>query len=132
MLNLPGYKFTEKIHEDNQLKFYRGHTVRDQLPVMIKALLAGASPVDVSKIMNEYEITRSLDIKGIIKPVRLERAGLTIALIMEDSGAIPLRKCQQTSRPDLLAFFSTSHITTPARTRRVKVCTIRCVAYEVG
>ena len=106
MFSLPGYISTEELYENNPLKVYRGKSIQDQSPVMIKTLQAGASPVDVAKLMNEYEITRSLDIKGIIKPVRLERAGLTIALIMEDNGSILFSKYLQTSSPDLQAFFS--------------------------
>ena len=106
MFSLPGYESTEELYENNLVKVYRGQRIQDQLPVMIKALQEGANPVDMSKLVNEYEITRTLDIQGIIKPVRLERAGSIIALIMEDKGAIPLRKYLQVSPPNLSLFFS--------------------------
>ena len=105
MLSFPGYKITEEIYDNNQLKIYRGHSVQDRTPVLIKVLQAGASPVEVARLMNEYEITLSLTIKGIIKPLRLERLGLNIALIMEDNGNISLGKYLLTSRLELSAFF---------------------------
>lgn len=104
MITLPDYIITEEICEDNWLKIYRGYRVRDRSPVMIKAIQAGDNPADIVKLMNEYEVTRNLDIRGIIKPVQMEWAGLTVALIMEDNGDIPIRKYLQTGRPDLSTF----------------------------
>jgi len=106
MFTLPGYKITEEIHETNRFRVYRGKTIQNQSPVMIKVLKTGANPADIAKLMHEYEITRSLRNRGIIKPIRLEWAGMTVALIMEDSGAIPLRQHLQTSSPELQAFLS--------------------------
>ena len=105
MFSLPGYIILEEIHENDRLKIYRAHPERERSPVIIK-VLKGTDPVDISKLVNEYETTRNLDITGIIKLVRLERVGMSLALIMEDIGAISLRKHLQTCRSNLSAFFS--------------------------
>lgn len=109
MFTLPGYIIIEEIHENNRIKVYRGLTAGDRLPVIIKAVRAvTANPVSISKLLYEYEISRNLDIEGIIKPARLEQNGVTIALIMEDIGAVSLRKHLAGNRPDLPGFFSIS------------------------
>ncbi|WP_347489289.1 AAA family ATPase [Desulfoscipio sp. XC116] len=109
MFTLPNYVITEEIHENNRIKVYRGHAVWDRSPVIIKAIKTGmADPVNISKLIYEYEISRSLDIEGIVKPARLEQNGATLALIMEDTGAISLREYLADNRPDLSGFFSIS------------------------
>jgi len=105
MFFLPGYKIIQELCENEWLKIYRGQRVHDQLPVIIKVLQAGANQTDRAKLMNEYMITRNLDIKGIIKPLRLEWAGLTFALILEDDGVIQLGKYFHHGSPALPDFF---------------------------
>ncbi|WP_214659157.1 AAA family ATPase [Candidatus Formimonas warabiya] len=107
MIKLADYIISEKIHENNRISVYRGQTVPDRKPVVIKALKAeAANPAAVSRLMYEYEIARDLDIPGIVRPVRLERAGASLALIMEDTGAGSLRAYLSGHRPDLAAFLS--------------------------
>ena len=85
MISLPGYILEEIIHENKSLRIYRGHTVADQLPVIIKALKNETSnALDSAKVMHEYRITRDLDSKGIAKPLRLEGDEISLALVMED------------------------------------------------
>lgn len=105
MFTLPGYKIIQELYENAWLKIYRGQRVHDQTPVLIKALQAGAGQADRARMMNEYVITRNLDSKGIIKPLRLEWAGLTFALILEDHGFIQLGKYFQHGSPALPDFF---------------------------
>jgi serine/threonine protein kinase len=61
MYILSDYKICEVIHENNIIKVYRGYSVKDQMPVIIKALKKEAiSPVEISMLMHEYEITQNL------------------------------------------------------------------------
>ncbi|WP_094603994.1 Serine/threonine-protein kinase PknD [Sporomusa silvacetica DSM 10669] len=106
MVTLPGYIITEELYEYNRFKVYRAQTIQDRSQVLVKTINPGANTADIAKLINEYEITRNLNIGGVIKPVRLERAGSTIALIMEDNGAIPLRTHLKNSPPALTLFFS--------------------------
>lgn len=105
MVTLPGYIITEEIYEYNRFKVYRAQTVQDRSQVLVKTLNPGANTDDIAKLINEYGITRNLNIGGVIKPVRLERTGLTIAMIMEDNGAIPLIAHLKNSLPALSLFF---------------------------
>ncbi len=106
IFNLSDYLVAELIDENNQLTVYRGKSVQKQSSVIIKTLKPGAGTADIAKLINEYEITRNLDISGIIKPVRLEWTDLTVALVFDDTGDLPLKKYLQANRPDLLFFFS--------------------------
>jgi predicted ATPase/DNA-binding CsgD family transcriptional regulator len=67
--------------------------------VVIKLLKEEASnPAGISRLLYEYELSRSLDVEGIVKPIRLEHERMIFALIMEDTGGISLRKYMQNRR----------------------------------
>lgn len=96
MIILPNYVICEQIHENKRIEVYRGYTVKDRIPVVIKVLKEeAANPIGISRLLHEYEITRNLNIEGIIKPTRLEQAGSLFVLTMEDKGAVSLRKYMQ-------------------------------------
>lgn len=106
-LQLPGYVINEQIYENDRVKVSRGYTAIGLRPVVIKMLREErANPAEVSKMLYEYEIVRSLDIEGIVRPICLERSRGSISLVMEDTGAISLRKYLQLNRPGLASFFS--------------------------
>ncbi|HHW47732.1 MAG TPA: AAA family ATPase [Clostridiaceae bacterium] len=102
---LHDYRISEVLHENNTIKVYRGYSVKNRMPVIIKALKKeAANPVEISVLIHEYEIMRNLDIDGIIKPVKFEQERTFFALVMEDVGAISLRKYIQAHTLDLLCF----------------------------
>jgi serine/threonine protein kinase len=93
MLALSGYVIDEEIHENNRIRVYRGLRVQDSNAVIIKALKEEAfNPSGISRLIYEYEITRNIDIDGIVKPLQLEQEGTVFALVMEDTGAVSLRE----------------------------------------
>ena len=99
MFVLHDYKICEVIHENNIIKVYRGYTVKDRMPVIIKALKKEATNlVEISMLMHEYEITRKLNIEGIIKPMKFEQAGSLFALVMKDIGLYLLENTFRTIR----------------------------------
>ncbi|MGI6777016.1 MAG: helix-turn-helix transcriptional regulator [Acetivibrionales bacterium] len=105
MFVLPGYIIYEHIHENNRINVFRGYTAKDRIPVIIKALKEeAADPLGISRLIHEFEITRNLNIEGIIKPIKLEQAGSLFALVMKDIGAISLRKHIQRHPVDLPEF----------------------------
>lgn len=96
MAILPNYTILEEIHQNiyqnNKIRTFRGYMTVNQTPVMIKILMKEAFNLfDVSRLINEYEITQSLDIDGIIKPMALERTDSYFALITKDIGVVPLK-----------------------------------------
>jgi len=105
MYVLHDYRISEVIHENNTIRVYRGYSVKDRMPVVIKALKKeAASPIEVSVLIHEYDITRNLDIEGIIKPVKLEKEKSLYALVMKDVGAVSFRKYINDPPVDLVFF----------------------------
>lgn len=99
MLALSGYVINEEIHENNRIRVCRGRQIQDGSPVVIKALKEEASnPAEISRLLYEYELCRSLDAEGIVKPIRLEHERMLFAIIMEDTGGISLRQYLQNRR----------------------------------
>ncbi|MEL7564095.1 MAG: AAA family ATPase [Dehalobacterium sp.] len=96
MIILPNYVILRQVHENNRIQIFKGYTTAERMPVIIKALKKeAANPIEMAKLIHEYEITRDLNIDGIIRPMRLERAKSFLALVMEDIGAISLKKYVQ-------------------------------------
>jgi len=107
MLNLPDYVIGEQIHENSRIRIYKGYTRNGLLPVIIKMLKKeAANPLGIAGLMYEYEITRNLNIDGIVKPLGLEQSGSLFALIMEDVGAVSLRKYLQNYPVSLQRFLT--------------------------
>jgi predicted ATPase/DNA-binding CsgD family transcriptional regulator len=105
MLALSGYVIDEELHENNRIRVYRGRQIQDGSPVVIKTLKEEASnPAGISRLLYEYEISRCLDVEGIVKPIRLEHERMIFALIMEDTGGISLREYMQNRRVSTESF----------------------------
>lgn len=93
MLNLKDYDIQEKVYENGSKILYRGYSSGNGKAVIIKVLKEeSTSSADVSRLYYEYEITRKLSTKSIMKPIGLEKAGNSLALIIECDGEISLRE----------------------------------------
>ncbi|NLO96870.1 MAG: AAA family ATPase [Peptococcaceae bacterium] len=104
MLELPGYTIYEKVNEYEKTIVYRGYISNDKIPVVIKVLKT-ATPADISNFIYEYELTRSLNIEGIIKPMRLENTNGNFAMVVADSEDITLKKFFENNTPVELPHF---------------------------
>ena len=78
---------------------YRGIREHDQKSVVIK-LLKNSYPSfnELLQFRNQYTITKSLDISGIVHPYSLEAYQNSSALVMEDFGGVSLREYIQTTK----------------------------------
>jgi len=93
MFTLPGYVINEQIHEGSRTKVFRGYTLDEGIPVVLKVLFRDAADSEkTSRFFREYEITRSLNIEGIVRPEKLEQTDSVIALVSKDFGAISLKE----------------------------------------
>jgi len=95
MLELAGYTVTEKFYEDVNIILYRGYANHDDQPVIIKSLTPYPEPKQVARFHHEYEMTKDLDLDGIIKPYDLQKYKNTWALILEDIQGEPLKNILQ-------------------------------------
>jgi PAS domain S-box-containing protein len=108
MYELPGYKIIEKIHEDSRTVIYRAlkeKGISKSLPVIIKTQKKDAFDAkETVKLQNDYEITKSLEIEGVVKPYELVTHRNIPALIMEDFNSTPLTNLLRSKKMDLMQF----------------------------
>ncbi|MDZ8051206.1 MAG: AAA family ATPase [Aulosira sp. ZfuVER01] len=93
--NIAGYRITEKIYSGSKTIVYRGIREQDQKPVIIK-LMRSEYPTftEIAQFRNQYNITKNLEIPGIVKPLSLENYRNSYALVMEDYGGVSLKDWQ--------------------------------------
>ena len=87
-----GYRDLELIHDGKKCRIFRGLRETDLRPVILKATREYPSPKDVSGFRHEYEITKNLDIDGIVRILGIEDFQSGVALIEEDFDGRSLRK----------------------------------------
>ncbi len=105
MLGLPDYTVTEKIYQGDKTVVYRGYREEDTLPVIIKTLLSPyPEPKKIAQFHHEYEITKDLNLTGIIKPYELRKYKNTWALILEDIHGSSLKNLLAVQQLDLVTF----------------------------
>lgn len=89
MIQIPGYNISDKIFESRRSIVFRGQKKKNRQDVIIK-VLRGEYPSleDLAQFRREFEITQSLGLDGIIKVYSLEKVKNSLAIVMEDIGAI--------------------------------------------
>ena len=99
------YKIIETIDEGVSTVIYRGYGRQDNKPYLIKSLKKEhPSLTDLAKLQHEFEITQSLNIKGIVNPYSLEKYNNSLVLILEDFSGKTLKNRIAISRFELLEF----------------------------
>lgn len=105
MISVPGYKIIEKIHQDTRSTLYRGRRETDETPVLIKTPSSEyPSSGDLGRLSHEFEITKDLNLRGILRPYTLQKIGGTLALILEDVGGQSLKSFTASRRLSLREF----------------------------
>ena len=99
---IPGYSLEEVIYESNRTRLWRGKRQRDGLLVLIKgAASPQQSAQELAEIRHEHEITRDLEIDGVLKSKELAQCENGLALILENTEGLPLRMLMDADRIDL-------------------------------
>jgi PAS domain S-box-containing protein len=84
MATTPGYTLTAPVCETGDLLLYRATRSRDGLSVLLKVPEAARpTPLLLSRLEREYELTRDLDSSRITRPIALERHADSVALVLE-------------------------------------------------
>jgi predicted ATPase/signal transduction histidine kinase/tRNA A-37 threonylcarbamoyl transferase component Bud32 len=105
MLELTGHTVVAKIYQGDKTIVYRGYRTQDNQPVIIKVLQSHYSDAKkVAKFHHEYEITKNLDLAGIIKPYELLKHKNTWVLILEDIQGDSLKTLLATQKLELVTF----------------------------
>jgi PAS domain S-box-containing protein len=100
MIALPGIAIQNKIYESSNSLVYRG--IRDDgVGIIVKMLkLDYPSPQELTRYRQEYKITRSLNLEGVIKAYSQQNYQRTLLIILEDFGGESLEKWMH-QRPDI-------------------------------
>ena len=87
MLTLPGYQILTQIYESGNTLVYRGIREQDSQPVILKLHKEDyPTPSELARYKQEYEITRNLNLNGVVRAYSLERYQNTLVIIFEDFG----------------------------------------------
>ncbi len=102
MFNVPGYKIIEELHQGSYTTVYRGQNQESGQKVILKTLAAEYPSLEIfASLKNEFEISRDLDLPGIVKPIALHKLDRNLALILEDFGGQDLKKVMSAHPLDL-------------------------------
>ena len=92
MLSLPGYSITAQIYESAYSLVYRGVRERDLQPLIFKVLKPNyPTPNELTRYRQEYEITRSLNLEGVVRVYGIETYHNTLVMFLEDFGGESLK-----------------------------------------
>ncbi|HEY9596374.1 MAG TPA: serine/threonine-protein kinase, partial [Cyanophyceae cyanobacterium] len=98
MISLPQVAVTAKIYESANSVVYRGIREGDHTPVILKVLKEDyPTPAELTRYKQEYEITRSLNLDGVVKAYSLQDYQRSLVMLLEDFGGESLAKWMQTS-----------------------------------
>jgi predicted ATPase/signal transduction histidine kinase/tRNA A-37 threonylcarbamoyl transferase component Bud32 len=93
MLTLLNYQIGTQIYESANSLVYRGVREKDNQPVILKVLKEDyPTPEELTRYRQEYEITKSLNIEGVVKTYGIEKYQNTLVIILEDFGGDSLKE----------------------------------------
>jgi len=110
MIALAGVAIHSKIYESSASLVYRGSRVQDNQAIVIKLLKQDyPSPQELTRYRQEYQITRSLNLEGVVKAYSQQDYQRTLIILLEDFGGESLeywmRNRPESFRPMPLAPF---------------------------
>jgi predicted ATPase/signal transduction histidine kinase/CheY-like chemotaxis protein/tRNA A-37 threonylcarbamoyl transferase component Bud32 len=98
MISIPHITVTAKIYESANSVVYRGIREQDNTAVILKVLKEDyPTPSELTRYKQEYEITHSLNLSGVVKAYNLQEYQRTLVIILEDFGGESLEKLIQES-----------------------------------
>ncbi|MHC5939233.1 protein kinase domain-containing protein [Nostoc sp.] len=100
MIALPGIAIQDKIYESSNSLVYRG--IRDDgVAIIVKMLkLDYPSSQELTRYRQEYKITRSLNLEGVVKAYSQQDYQRTLVILLEDFSGESLEKWMH-KRPDI-------------------------------
>jgi len=87
------YQILAKIYESNNSLVYRAILAQNHQPIILKILKEDyPTPAELNRYKQEYEITRSLNLEGVVKAYNLQRYQNSMIMLLEDFGGESLKK----------------------------------------
>lgn len=91
MITVPGITILAGISENTNSLVYRGIREQDKQSVILKVLKTEyPTPDEIARYQQEYQITHSLNLEGVVKAYSLETIQNTPVIIFEDCGGLSL------------------------------------------
>ncbi len=90
MLTIPGYRVVRQLYQGSRTIVYQAQRSGDRKPVVIKALHQ-LTPENIGILRHEFEMTRRLDVEGVVRLYGIEYSDSGPALILEYFGGVPLK-----------------------------------------
>ncbi|MBD2628649.1 AAA family ATPase [Trichormus variabilis] len=113
MFTVPGISIQTQIYESNNSLVYRGKTEKDNQPIILKVLKDNyPTPQELARYHTEYEITKSLNLTGVVKVYNLQKYQNTLVMSIEDFGGESLRIWMQQKSFTLEEFLKIAITTT--------------------
>ncbi|NER33709.1 MAG: AAA family ATPase [Oscillatoria sp. SIO1A7] len=107
MITLLGYQIREQIYESANSLVYRGIRQSDDRPVILKLLkLDYPTPEELRRYKQEYDITRSLNLDGVVRVYGLEKYQNTLVMCLEDFGGKSISKLIESQKLALDEFLA--------------------------
>ncbi|MEN9565408.1 MAG: hypothetical protein RLZZ69_604, partial [Cyanobacteriota bacterium] len=107
MITLRGYQVLTKIYESFNSEVYQGIHCADNQPVILKVLKQDyPTPQELARYRQEYKTICSLQFEGAIKAYGLEPYGRSLVIILEDFGAVSLKKWVESKSLTLREFLT--------------------------
>ncbi|MDZ8183749.1 MAG: hypothetical protein RMX96_02660 [Nostoc sp. ChiSLP02] len=108
MIVLPEVSIQTQISESATSQVYRGIRIRDGRAIALKLLKQDyPSPQEIIRYRQEYQITRSLDLEGVIQAYAQQAYQRTLVIFLEDFGGESIHRWMQQPNlfPTLLSSF---------------------------
>ncbi len=107
------YQILAKIYESDNSLVYRAKVKTDQRSIILKILKENyPTPVELARYQQEYEITRSLNVDGVIKTYGLQRYENSLVMLLEDFNAQSLKSLVAQRKFNLAEFLTIAIKTT--------------------
>jgi PAS domain S-box-containing protein len=96
MIALPGIAIQSQIYESSASLVYRGTEIQANRAIVVKLLKQDyPSPQELTRYRQEYEITRSLNLAGVVKAYSQQDYQRTLAILLEDFGGESIERWMQ-------------------------------------
>lgn len=105
MIEIKGYQVKEQIHESRSSIIYKGISLSDKKPVILKLLKKEyPSSEEIARFRREYEVTKSISFEGVIQAYKLEKYKNTLVMVMEDFGGETFLSWINSKKPKMEEF----------------------------
>ena len=89
MIDVLGYEVDVTLHESERSLVHRARRASDGQRVILKILNeAYPDPLALAQLKREHDMTRVVAGPGVIEALGIERCGQSVAIVLEDFGAL--------------------------------------------